>query len=848
MEYNIFRYILRHSKREQLVIVVLTSLSLPFYYVSLEIPKLIINKALGADVEHFPHALNLFGHEIVRLGQIPWLLLLCLIFLFAVLVTGGLKYQLNVYKGLLGERLLRQLRLQLCSRILRFPLAHFRKVSPGELNAMITAEVEPLGGFIGDAFAVPLLQGGLLLTAMLFIFVQDPVLGVAAIALFPVQGYVIPKLRREVLELSRERVKEVRKLSTRIDDTVAMTREIRTNAVAAHELSALDKHLARLLDIRFRIFRRKFFVKFLNNFLFQLTPFLFLLVGGYLVIQGELTIGALVAVLAAYKDLPPPAKELLDYYQEQQDAYIKYEQVIAQFTPPGMYAPEFVAISEISSELVESDIVVSDLTVIEDDVNVIEGISFTAQSNEHVAILGASDRPGQTLAQALVRLVVPTHGTISVGDQKLDRLSPAQVGRTFGYLDSEPGFLTGTIAENLFYGRDTSVSQASREEAMRMLKLVELENDMYQFGLQAVINSEQYSELTQRLVEARRLLHTKLGHAAAGALFEPFDRRKYCAHASIAENLLFGEPINDTFAASRLVESRYVMRSLKRAKVMPDLIRLGCEAATISQHAHVSDGKIPRDAEGQSLVHADDLPLLRGIPERVASDGIKTLSKSERQLVLSISFKLIASRHQFCVIDKAIQSRVLNARAALAEELPSSLRGHIAFFDPESFNTALTIQDNLLFGRLMEEQPHTVKAVSTVIHEVVDELSLRAPITDAGLAFHVGVGGRRLQDSQRQRIAIARVLLKRPQVLIACRATNEVDSVMEERIVGNVAQELRERCMIWVLDRDVLARYFDKVLVLQHGRLVAGDASSELRGQQIHPPQTSTCKRVIDHE
>ncbi|NIO43805.1 MAG: hypothetical protein GTO41_28800, partial [Burkholderiales bacterium] len=184
MEKTLFKYILKNSKKEQLFIVLLSSLSLPFYYLSLEMPKQIINKAIGAPAQMFPQSVDVFGYEIMRLGQVPLLLLFCLVFLFAVLVAGGLKYQLNVYKGLLGERLLRQLRRELCSRILRFPLAHFRKISPGELNAMITAEVEPLAGFIGDAFALPLLQGGLLLTAMLFIFVQDPILGIAAVALF----------------------------------------------------------------------------------------------------------------------------------------------------------------------------------------------------------------------------------------------------------------------------------------------------------------------------------------------------------------------------------------------------------------------------------------------------------------------------------------------------------------------------------------------------------------------------------------------------------------------------------------------------------------------------------------
>src|SRR3546814_954207 len=90
-----------------------------------------------------------------------------------VLVNGIFKLVINTRKGRLGERLLRRLRFELSDRILRFPLPHLRRVKPSEMATMIKDEVEPLGGFIGDAFATPLFLGGQAATAMLFIMVQS---------------------------------------------------------------------------------------------------------------------------------------------------------------------------------------------------------------------------------------------------------------------------------------------------------------------------------------------------------------------------------------------------------------------------------------------------------------------------------------------------------------------------------------------------------------------------------------------------------------------------------------------------------------------------------------------------
>ena len=149
----------------------LTLASFPFLYISLDLPKTIINHAIRDDAK-FPQ--YVLGFEFDR---IPYLMLLCGAFLLTVLINGAFKYCINTYKGQLGERMLRRFRYQLYLRLLRFPLTHFQKTSSAQIIPMVTAECESLGGFIGDALALPAFQGGTLLTIICFMFMQDPVLG-----------------------------------------------------------------------------------------------------------------------------------------------------------------------------------------------------------------------------------------------------------------------------------------------------------------------------------------------------------------------------------------------------------------------------------------------------------------------------------------------------------------------------------------------------------------------------------------------------------------------------------------------------------------------------------------------
>src|SRR5437868_2069181 len=416
---TIYGFILRHSRREQIYLVVVTLLSFPFLYYSLELPKVIINQAIAG--KNFPW--TILGIEFDRFA---YLVLLCFVFLFFVLINGWFKYHLNVRKGRVGERMLRRLRYDLFHRLLRFPMRHFDRTATGQTIAMLTAELEPVGGFIGDAFALPIAQAGTLLTTFVFMFVQNPVLGAAAVALYPVQAYVIPKMQRRIRELGRERVRKVRTLSDRIGEAIAAQVEIRTNAGAQYQLADIAHRLGQIYDIRFEIYNRKFFVKFLNNFLNQLTPFFFFVIGGYFVIIGELSFGALVAVLAAYKELSSPWKELLDFYQNQQDVAIKYEQVIEQFQVANLIDARLLLDQTTTippPDGIRGEITLDHVSVIDSDaIRLLDTLTFAAPLGQHAALIGPSNSGKNIVPQLLARLRPPTSGRIAIGDIDLNTL------------------------------------------------------------------------------------------------------------------------------------------------------------------------------------------------------------------------------------------------------------------------------------------------------------------------------------------------------------------------------------------------------------------------------------------
>ncbi len=867
LEPTIYGFILRHSYKRQLAILALTLISFTFLYYSLSLPKTIINQAIGG--RKFPQTFLFW-----QMDQVPFLIVLCALFLALVFINGAFKYYINLYKGQLGERMLRRLRYELYHRVLRFPVGHFRRISSAEIIPMITAEVEPLGGFIGDAFVLPVFQGGTLLTIIAFMFIQDPVLGAAAVALYPVQGYVIPKLQRKVNQLGKQRVRTIRQVADKVGESAAGIVEIHANDAVRLQLAHFSHLLGTIYKIRFEIYNRKFFVKFLNNFLGQLTPFFFYLIGGYLVIRGNLSFGALVAVLAAYKDLASPWKELLDFYQLMQDSHIKYEQVIEQFQPSGLVDRSLQLDPPDNIPPLVGEVVASNLSLSEGDRgHSLEGISFSFQATAHVAIVGQSNSGKNELALLLARLVMPTGGRITIGGSDLAGLHMAVVGRRLGYSSAAPHFFSGTLRENLLLGlRNRPLRRPHYDErqakaaalalfesrqsgnieldidadwvdydaagvadeaglmarAIALLRRVDLEDDVYHFGLRGRLNPQEQPEVTERLLEARRELARELVARDMVQLVEPFDSERYNTNASVAENLLFGTPTGTVFDIDQLARNPFVLKVLDKTGLTRDLVSAGAEVAETMIELFSDLPPEHEFFEQYSFISAGDLPEFQVIVARVRSTPQDKWKAEDRERLMSMTFKLIAARHRLGLLDAALQGRILAARKVFAADLPASLRREIEFFDASRYNAAASVEDNVLFGKIAYGQATARTSLPAIVRKVLEDLGLRAGIVAVGLGYNVGTGGSRLSTAQRQRAALVRALLKRPDILILNEATAALDGQTQAKVMAGVKEECARCGIVWVLNRASDARRFDHVMVLDQGRLVEAGAFQEL--------------------
>ena len=880
METRISRYIWKHTKKQQLWILLVVALSMVPYFMSFDLPKQIVNgpiqgtgfEAEGAtqtffrlefDLYYFGHVSLFQGFELSRTSS---LFLLSMMFLMLVIVNGLFKLYINTYKGKLGERVLRRVRFELVDRILRFPPHVFKRVKSAEIAGMVNNEVEPVGGFSGDAFVTPALLGGQALTALVFIFVQSIPLGLITGTLVAVQAFIIPKMRRRLLVLGRERQLTARQMAGRVSEIVDGIDVIHSNDTSNFERADITARLGRIFKIRYDIYQWKFMVKFINNSLAQLTPFLFYIVGGYLAIQGRIDIGQLVAVIAAYKDLPGPLKELIDWDQARQDVQIKYTQVITQFTVDGLIDPQLQAVENGETPpVLKNPLSAVNLTLVDDSgAKVLERTNVQLNVGETVAVLGTG---GDALAEALSRLQWPESGKITAGEDDIHTLPESVTGRSVSYASSDAYFFSGSLRDNLLYGlKHAPVSPAEYEDGgafrewelkearqtgnpefdiqddwinyaalgangkqdliqsiVPILDVVLFSKDLLDLALRSTVDLSLHPGIAPRIVEMRKALRSRLEQDGLTTLIDFFEPGTYNSESTIGENLLFGNAVGSTLLPREIGNNPYFRSIIIDAGLDRVFYEMGYE---IAETAVELFSDLPEDHpffQQMTFMSADDIPEYQRLIHRLKGVDYADVPEEDKPRIIRLSFSYVEPRHRFGLLTNELMAQIVDARQAFHEGIPAEMKQDIEIYDPEQYTASGSLLDNVVFGRLNSKHADGPARLQELVRELLDQLDLYQEILSSGLDFQVGTGGKRLTLAQRQKLTLARALLRRSDYFIFNRPLTALDQGSRDKVARNVLafrqNDSRNPTIIWVLADPTLVELFERVIVFDGSSL-----------------------------
>ncbi len=812
---SLFSWVFPGNVKLQIVLLLVISVTVFARVLPLEMQKRIINEA-------------------IKLGDLERLLIYCGIYLAAVVSANGLKFLINVLETIVSQRTLMNMRKDLYAHIITLPLSFFRNTQPGMVVSALVTELSTSGNFIGMAVSAPVINVLTLLAFAGYLISLNWVLALVSLSIYPLVLLIVPILQKGTNKANKKRVDNTRDMSSTIGESITGIHEIHGNGSYNIENRKFNKLVRQLYKIRLVWSLYRYATKVTNNFFTNLGPFLVFLLGGYLTMKGELELGALVAFLSAQERLYDPWKELIEFYQVYQDASVSYGRTMGYFDTVPEHALDAPGREPYK---LEPSLEVKDLSfVTESGIVLLDGISFSLDKGEHLALIGFSGSGKSTLALCVAQLYKYSTGTLKIGDMEVAELTKRDMVQNMGFVSQSPFIFSGTIKENLLYSciardeveeEDKGKKLPSLDDMIGVLQQTGLFVDVLRFGLNAVLDPGEYKQVVEKIIRMRNNFKENFGDVLADYV-EFYDDNEYLRYSSVAENITFGSPNKEAFEEAKLGENRYFMEFLNKSDLTRPLLSLGAE---LSRQTVDILGNLPPEAVffEQSPIGPEELDGFRVLVERLKHTKLHQLKYEDHKKLLELALRFTPGKHKMASLPQMLERLILEGRALFKETIKKDDPDAFAFFDMSVYIHAQTILNNILFGRTKNSNPQARDKIDQSIIRLLIEEDLLETVLEIGMNFQVGSKGENLSGGQRQKLAIARVFLKAPALMIMDEATSALDNKSQGRI-----QDLLERrwkgknTVISVVHRLDIVKNYDRIAVMKAGKIIEMGGYSQL--------------------
>lgn len=294
---SIWGYIVRMTGRAQVTALIIAIITTVLSLAPIELQRRVIDNAI-ADRD---------GQLLLQLGSI---------YVAVILLHQVFKLTLQMLQGWMTDSAIAYTRKHL------WGLRGDRRDEEGgnEIVAVLTSEVEALGGFAGAGPSRAASNLSMLIGAMGYMFWVDPAVALVGLLLIAPQVVVAPVMQKRLNRLVELRLRLIRKF----------TSSISSDETLPEKTFAL--HVRRVFRNRMAYYFWKFLMKSVLNLMNAAAPIGVLLVGGWMVVQGDTTLGVVVAFVSGFGRLGDPIRQLISFYREAAQASVQHRMIAKWMT------------------------------------------------------------------------------------------------------------------------------------------------------------------------------------------------------------------------------------------------------------------------------------------------------------------------------------------------------------------------------------------------------------------------------------------------------------------------------------------------------------------------------------
>ncbi|HKK91936.1 MAG TPA: ABC transporter ATP-binding protein [Longimicrobiales bacterium] len=399
---------------------------------------------------------------VIPSGELRLFGIFALVFAAFYVVQGLMQYAGMYQSFAFTQSVISDIRMQAYRRLLRLPVSHYAEERSGSLTSRVVNDVNALEGMIqagatrlaGQLFSIFVIAGLLLWMNWRLALVNLVVMPLVALI---TRHYQEPL--RKAARVIRKRVGEMNAVSTEAVGNIQVVKsfvaEEQEEARFAVENDAyVEKNLDRRKDVGY--------MEGLITLTAEWGVGALLLLGGWMVAQGSLSLGELTAFVLYQRQLQRPVISVMFFNNQLQAGMAALDRVADLLDADPEVEGEF-------SQVPAGDLVFEDVafTYPGAETRALDGLDLVLEEGRTAALVGSSGSGKTTVTRLIGRFHDPQEGRVTLGGMDLRELKLAALRTAVALVPQEPTLFSGTVSENIGYA-DPDASRESIEHAARM--------------------------------------------------------------------------------------------------------------------------------------------------------------------------------------------------------------------------------------------------------------------------------------------------------------------------------------------------------------------------------------------
>ena len=381
----------------------------------------------------------------------------------AVVVQAITSYALTMLLSVEAQHLIASLRSQVQKHVLRLPVRIFDNTKSGELVSRIMDDVEGVRNLVGTGL-VQLVGGAITaIVALVFLVRIDPVM--TALALCPLGAFALVSFRalKTLRPAFRERGQIRAEVIGRLTETLGGIRVIKGFHAIEKEEQIFHAGVLRIFENVKATLTTQSMLTSMGTFILGLASVLVMGYGGFLIVQGSLTIGELFSFTLFLGFLLAPIVQFANIGTQMTEAFAGLDRTSELLSWPREDddPDRTVVMPEIDGHMSFEDVYFQ----YEVDKPVLKGITFSATPGTVIALVGSSGSGKTTLAGLAATFLEPDRGRVLVDGIDLREVTLASYRDQLGLVLQDDFLFDGTIRENLLFARPEAAEHEIQEAA-----------------------------------------------------------------------------------------------------------------------------------------------------------------------------------------------------------------------------------------------------------------------------------------------------------------------------------------------------------------------------------------------